>query len=177
MNFEQMLLYVMIFACVFQFYFSFIKGRGSRREFGEVVYSLRKSSFKMKFLGLLFLLVLAYLIYAVKMSAVSALGLLIVFYVLISIFDFSKSKVITNTGIGEKSLFSNYLYNFIPWDDMKGFEWSPKRETMLVFKYNRKGKLQMNDWEVCQNDKNEVERLFKEHVVSDATETNESQDS
>lgn len=169
MNFEQLLTYVLIFACVTQFYYSFIKGRGAKKNFGDEIYMLRKNALKMKFLGLLFIFVAIYLVYSVKMSSISALGILIVFYILMSIFDFTKSKVITSYGIGEKSIYNNHLYNFIAWDEIIDFEWSDKRETMLVFKYKKNGKLYMNDWEVCKNDKDEVDRIFKANVQTQTT--------
>jgi hypothetical protein len=164
MDSEKILTAIVAFACVVQFYFSFIKGRGTKEDYGSEVYKLRQSAMKLRFLGLLFLFVLFYLVYALITSNLSLLGVLAVVYVLMSIFDFSKSKVITEKGFGEKNMYSSRLFNFIPWGDLKGVEWSEKRETMLVFKYNKNGALRMNDWEVCKNDKEKVDALFREHA-------------
>ena len=173
MDTEKILTIIVAFACVIQVYFSFIKGRGKDTDYGMETYRLRQNSMKMKFLGLLFLLVLFYLVYALVTSSFSLLGVLVVIYVLMSIFDFSKSKVLTEKGFGEKNIYNKRLYNFIPWADLKGFEWSAKRETMLVFNYNKNGVLKVNDWEVCLNDKKQVDELFKDQT---AAKDNESQD-
>jgi len=165
MDSEKILTVIVSFACVIQFYYSFIKGMGKKEDYGSEVYRLRQSTMKLRFLGLLFLFILFYLVYALITSNLSLLGVLAVVYALMSIFDFSKSKVITEKGFGEKNMYSRRLFNFIPWGDLKGFEWSEKRETMLVFKYNRNGALRMNDWEVCRNDRDRVDELFREHAA------------
>ncbi len=170
MDSEKILTIIVAFACVVQFYFSFIKGRGKKSDYGREVYRLRQSSLKLKFLGLLFLFILFYLVYALIKSNLSVLGLLVVVYVLMSIFDFSKSKVVTEKGFGERNMYSSNLFNFIPWEDLKGFEWSEKRETMLVFKYNKNGAVRMADWEVCMNDKDSVDALFREHLAEAESE-------
>ena len=149
-----------------QLYFSFVKGRGDEADYGRETYRLRQSAIKLRFLGLLLIFILFYLVYAIITSNISLLGLLVVFYAVISIYDFSKAKVITEKGFGEKSIYSKRLYNFIKWEDMVSFEWSEKRETMLVFKYKKKGTHQMNDWEVCLNDKDHVDALFREHTAA-----------
>jgi hypothetical protein len=169
MDYEKILTIIVAFACIIQIYFSFIKGRGSDTDYGRETYRLRQNSMKMKFLGLLFLLLLLYLVYALVTSSFSMLGMLVVVYVLMSIFDFTKSKVITEKGFGEKNIYNKRLYNFIPWDDLKEFEWSEKRETMLVFKYNRNGVLKVNDWEVCLNDKKQVDELFRDQTAAKDT--------
>ncbi|MBP1744577.1 MAG: hypothetical protein H6Q58_1555 [Firmicutes bacterium] len=167
MDYEKILTIIVAFACVIQVYFSFIKGRGDESDYGREVHRLRQSALKLRFLGLLFVFILFYLIYALMTSNISFLGVLVVVYVIISIYDFSKTKIITEKGFGEKSIYDKRLYNFIKWDDLEGFEWSEKRETMLVFKYKKRGELQMNDWEVCLNDKNQVDALFREHTASE----------
>lgn len=173
MDYEKILTIIVAFACVIQVYFSFIKGRGKDTDYGRETYRLRQNSMKMKFLGLLFLLLLLYLVFALITSNFSLLGILVVIYVLMSIFDFTKSKVLTEKGFGEKNIYNKRLYNFIPWDDLKEFEWSDKRETMLVFKYNKNGVITVNDWEVCLNDKKQVDELFRDQT---AAKDNENQD-
>jgi hypothetical protein len=44
---------------------------------------------------------------------------------------------------------------------------------MLVFKYNKNGVLKVNDWEVCLNDKKQVDELFRDQTVA---KENENQD-
>lgn len=166
MDYEKILTVIVAFASVIQLYFSFVKGRGDEADYGREIYKLRQSATKLRFLGLLLVFILFYLAYAIITSNTSLLGVLVVFYTIISIYDFSKAKVITEKGFGEKSIYSKRLYNFVKWDDVESFVWSEKRETMLVFKYKKKGAHQMNDWEVCLNDKNHVDALFREHTAA-----------
>jgi len=173
MDYEKILTIIVAFACSIQIYYSFIKGRGKDADYGREIYRLRQNAMKMKFLGLLILFVLFYLVYALITLNLSLLGVLVVIYVLMSTYDFTKSKVITEKGFGEKNIYNKRLYNFIPWDDLKEFEWSEKRETMLVFKYNKNGVLKVNDWEVCLNDKKQVDALFR-HQTS--AKDNDNQD-
>jgi len=164
MSYEKMLMLILAFVSVIQFYLSFIKGRSSIKDFGKEIYRLRINAMKQGFLGLLFVFILFYLFYSFIKSNFSTLGILIVIYVLLSIFDFSKVKVITDKGIGQKNFYNKQFYNFTLWNDMTAYEWSSSRQTMLIYKFNKKGKVLANDWEVCLNDKDEVERLFKENV-------------
>lgn len=166
MDYEKILTLIVAFACSVQVYSSFLKGRDKDSDYGKKIYRLRQNATKLKFLGLLLLFVLFYLVYALIISRLSLLGVLVVIYVLMSIYDFTKSKVITENGFGEKNIYNKRIYNFIPWDDLKEFEWSEKRETMLVFKYNKKGALKVNDWEVCLNDKNQVDKLFRDQMAA-----------
>jgi hypothetical protein len=166
MDYEKILTLIVAFACSVQIYSSFIKGRGKDSDYGKEIYRLRQNATKLKFLGLLLLFVLFYLVYALIISRLSLLGVLVVIYVLMSIYDFTKSKVITENGFGEKNIYNKRIYNFIPWDDLKEFEWSEKRETMLVFKYNKKGVLKVTDWEVCLNDKNQVDKFFRDQMAA-----------
>ena len=164
MNYEKMLLILVAAVSVLQFYFTFIKGRNSIKEPGDEVYKLRSNGLKMKLLGLLFVLILFYMFYALINSTVSYLGMVIVLYVLLCILDFSKVKVITEKGIGSRNFYNKQLYNFILWENMIEFEWSDRRKTMLIYKYNTDKNTVIADWEVCENDKPEVEKLFMEHV-------------
>ena len=164
MSYENMLLVVLIFACAAQFYLTFIKGRSSVEDFGKEIYRLRVNALKVGFLGLLFVFIIFYLFYSLIKSNASALGLFIVAYFLFAILDFSKIKIITDKGIGQKSLYIKKLYNFTLWEDMTAFEWHEKRKTMLIFKFNKDGKLQVKDWEVSVLDREVVEKIFKENV-------------
>lgn len=166
MDYEKILTIIVAFASVIQLYFSFIKGRGTEADYGRETYRLRQSSMKLKFLGLLLVFVLFYLVFALLTSNISLLGVMVVFYTIISIYDFSKSKVITEKGFGQKSIYTKRLYDFIRWEDVVSFEWSEKRETMLVFKHKKRGEYRMNDWEVCLNDKNQVDDLFRKHTAA-----------
>ncbi|MGE5627855.1 MAG: hypothetical protein ACM3X7_07025 [Solirubrobacterales bacterium] len=164
MNYENMLLILVAAASILQFYFTFLKGKSSIKSPGKEVYRLRSNGLKLKLLGLLFILILFYLIYAFVNSLLSYLGLAIVFYALLCILDFSKVNIITEKGIGTRNFYDKQLYNFILWENITEFEWSDRRATMLIYKYIKADKSITTDWEVCEKDKPEVEKLFKQHV-------------
>lgn len=164
MNYEKILLIVLIFACFAQFYLTFIKGRSSVKDFGKEIFRLRVNAMKFGLLGLLFVFIMFYLFYSLIKSNVSVLGLLIVIYILFAILDFSKIKIITDKGIGQKSLYYKGLYNFSLWENIEEYKWHEKTETMLIFKIHKDDKLLVKDWEVSIMDLEDVEKIFKENV-------------
>ena len=164
MSYETILTVVLIFACFIQFYLTFIKGRSNVKEFGNEIFRLKVNAFKFGLLGLLFVFIMFYLFYSLIKSNASILGLLIVIYVLFAILDFSKIKIITDKGFGQKSIYYKGLYNFYSWENIESYQWHDKRKTMLMFKINKEGKLITNDWEVSIMDLEEVNKLFNEHV-------------
>jgi len=164
MSYEKMLVGVLIFACLAQFYLTFIKGKSNLKDFGKEVFRLRVNAFKFGLLGLLFVFIMFYLFYSLIKSNATMLGLLIVLYVLFAILDFSKIKIITDKGFGQKSIYYKGLYNFSLWENIESYQWHDKRKTMLIFKINKEGKLITRDWEVSKMDLEEVDKLFNENV-------------
>ena len=174
MKYDEMLLIVVSLVSVLQFYLSFIKGRSKVKDAGKELYRLSVNAFKLNLLGLLFVLIIFYLGYSLIKSNYSVLGLVIVIYVLLCIFDFSKVKVITEKGIGQLGFYSRTFYNFSSWEELTEFQWYDKRKTMLIFKLNKNGKVLTKDWEVPIKDKAAVEKLFSEHVKMKIVEGQDS---
>ncbi|MDW8801960.1 hypothetical protein P8V03_12455 [Clostridium sp. A1-XYC3] len=168
LSFEKMLLIVLIIASISQLYLSFIKGRAPRKDNGEILLRLSASDIKRKFLAILFLGLMGYFIYVIITGYFTALGVMIVVYFLLSIYDFSKEKVVTDKGIGQKSLYSNVYYNFSYWKDIEEWHWSDKKENQLLFKIKIKDKVETKDWQVSSLEKEKIEELFKKYIESDS---------
>lgn len=164
MDYEKILLIIVAFASIIQFYLTFIKGKSAVKTPGHEIYRLRSNGMKLKFLGLILVFIMFYLIYSLINSTFSYLGAVIVTYALLFIVDLSKIKVITEKGIGQRPFFNNQYYNFTLWEDMVDYEWSTKRSTMLIFKFNKEGNVITKDWEVSKNDMVQVEDFFKKNV-------------
>lgn len=165
LSFERILLIVLTIASICQLYLSFIKGRASSKEYGEVLLKLSISNTKRKFLALLFLGLLVYLIYIIVTGYSSVLGIMIVVYFLLSIYDFSKEKIITDIGIGEKSLYSNSYYNFSMWQDIEEWQWPDNNKNELLFKIKKKGRVEVKYWQISSFEREKIHELFNKYVV------------
>lgn len=159
-----MLTIVLIMASSTQFFLSFIKGKANKKDYGEVIFRLSILSIKQKFLAMLFAGLLAYSIYVVITGYFSTLGVMIIIYFLLSIYDFSKLKIITTKGIGQKSLYNNAYYNFSYWSDIVEWSWSEHKKNLLLFKIRKGDKIQTKDWEISFVEKEKINELFQQHL-------------
>lgn len=165
MNFEKIAIVILSIVVIVQFNLSLIKGRNMKEDIGEIVYKLKVSSFKMKFIAGLIALIVIYLISLAVKDNASLLSVLIIAYFLLCIYDFSKVKVVTKNGVALSSIYSKVNYNFVNWKDIQNWYWHKKRDTMLVFVYNYKGKIITSDWEVGKSERETIEELFKTYAA------------
>lgn len=166
MDFEDLLKIALALASIIQFFLSFIKGRSSEKDYGEVLVKLNLSMGKRKFLAFLFVGLIIYLGYVMVTGYFSILGILIIIYFILSIYDFSKLKIITSKGIGQKSFYSNAYYNFTCWSEVIEWTWSDKKENLLIFKINNNKKIETKDWQVLSLEKNDVHNYFEKYALS-----------
>ncbi|GAA0743151.1 DUF5673 domain-containing protein [Clostridium oceanicum] len=164
MKFDLALQYMLVLAIVVQFVLSFIKGRSSSKHIGEIVLNLKRSMIKQNFLLLLIIGIISYSVYSLVKSSDSVLGMLIVIYLLLCVYDFSKLKIITEKGLGNKSLYSKVVYDFAKWDDILEWEWHPKNPNLLFFTVKVKNKKDRRDWSILPTDKEKVDELLKKYI-------------
>lgn len=164
MEFEELLKITLIAASVVQFFLSFIKGRSRNKDYGEKLFILNLGYGKRKFLALLFIGLIVYLIYIIITGYFTVLGTFIVIYFLLSIYDFSKLKIITSIGIGQKSFYSNSYYNFTEWSNIVEWNWSKDKDNLLIFKIKKKEKIQTKDWIVIASEKEAINELFEKYT-------------
>lgn len=166
MGFEELLKIALIVASVLQFFLSFIKGRSINKEYGDKLFILNLGYAKRRFLALLFIGLIVYFIYVIITGYFTVLGIFIVVYFLLSIYDFSKLKIITSTGIGQKSFYSNSYYNFTDWSSIVEWNWSEHKENLLIFKIRKNEKIQTKDWIVLASEKEAINELFQKYTGS-----------
>ncbi|NFE82218.1 hypothetical protein FCV23_17355, partial [Clostridium sporogenes] len=81
------------------------------------------------------------------------------------IYDFTKLKIVTDKGIGNKSLYNNSIYNFVYWEDITRWEWHPKHPNLLFFTFsNKKGRTDRRDWDIPSSDKENFESILNKYV-------------
>lgn len=164
MKFEDLLKIALVIASIAQFFLSFVKGRSMNKDYGNKLFTLNMGYAKRKFLALLFVGIIAYFAYTTVTGYFNILGILIVVYFLLSIYDFSKLKIITSTGIGQKSLYNNAYYNFTDWSSIVEWNWSKDKENLLIFKIRKKNRVETKDWLVLSSEKETVKELFQKYA-------------
>jgi hypothetical protein len=164
LGFEELLKIALIVASVLQFFLSFIKGRSINKDCGDKLFVLNIGYAKRRFLALLFIGLIAYFIYVIITGYFTMLGIFIVVYFLLSIYDFSKLKIITSTGIGQKSFYSNSYYNFTDWSSIVEWNWSKDKENLLIFKIRKNEKIQTKDWMVSNSEREAINELFEKYT-------------
>ncbi|WP_369703900.1 hypothetical protein [Clostridium moutaii] len=171
LDFDNVLKIMLSIAFTVQFFLSFIKRRSFKKDYGKNILKLEWSGEKRKALSLIFIGLVTYIIYILVTGYFSTLSVLIVAYILISIYDFSKIKIITSEGIGEKSFYSNVYYNFIYWENILQWKWLEDKKNILIFKSKVKNKVETNDWKVLPSEIKEIEKCFSKNAF-----TSENQD-
>ncbi|AKN31186.1 hypothetical protein Ccar_10120 [Clostridium carboxidivorans P7] len=164
MKFENILTIALIFASIIQFYLSFIKGRSREDNYGDMLLKLNMDMFKRKFLAALLIGICIYFVYVIIKNNFSVLGILIVMYFLLSIYDFSKMKIITSKGIGQKSFYSNSYYNFTKWSEIIDWQWSKEKQNSLLIKIQKEKMVLNKEWTVLNFEKEKVSKLFEDNV-------------
>ncbi|EDT84045.1 TPA: hypothetical protein ACXDAY_002871 [Clostridium botulinum] len=165
MKFEKILQIVLVIAIVIQFFYSFILGRKQDENIGNKLMTLKRSAMKQSSILLLMICIVFYMLYAFVKGTASNTGLLIIIYFLISIYDFTKLKIVTDKGIGNKSLYNNSIYNFVYWEDITRWEWHPKHPNLLFFTFsNKKGNADRRDWDIPSSDKENFESILNKYV-------------
>ncbi len=164
MKFEDLLKIALIFASIIQFYLSFVKGRNKKGKYGKILFKLNMDANKRRFLAILLAGVVGYSFYVTIKNNVSTLGIFIVIYFLLSIYDFSKMKIITSEGIGQKSFYSNSYYNFTKWNKVVEWKWCPERQNLLFIKVQQKNKVVNKQWIVLNFEKEAINKIFEENV-------------
>ncbi len=164
MKFEDLLKIALICASVIQFYLSFIKGRNRGKEYGDILLKLNMDNFKRKFLAALLIGICIYFVYAMIKNQFSIVEVFIVAYFLLSIYDFSKIKIITSKGIGQKSLYSNSYYNFTEWNKVIKWQWSEKNKNMLLISIKKEHGVVTKEWQVLNFEKETIKNIFEENV-------------
>ena len=165
MKFEKILQIVLVIAIVIQFFYSFILGRKQDKDIGNKLMTLKRSAMKQSFILLLMVSIVFYMLYAFIKGTASNTGLLIIIYFLISIYDFTKLKIVTDKGIGNKSLYNNSIYNFVYWEDITRWEWHHKHPNLLFFTFsNKKGRTDRRDWDIPTSDKENFESILNKYV-------------
>lgn len=134
------------------------------KEYGDKLFVLNTGYAKRRFLALLFIGLIAYFIYVIITGYFTVLGIFIVVYFLLSIYDFSKLKIITSTGIGQKSFYSNSYYNFTDWNNIVEWNWSKDKDNLLIFKIRKNEKIQTKDWMVLASEKEAINELFQKYT-------------
>ena len=163
LKFDDFLKVVLIIASFAQFFLSFVKGRGINKDYGDKIFTLNMGYVRRRLLASLFIGLMAYFAYIIITGYFNILGILIVVYFLISIYDFSKIKIITSTGIGQKSFYSNAYYNFTEWNNIVEWNWSKDRKNLIIFKVKKKDRIETKDWLVIDSEKKIVDELFQKH--------------
>ncbi|AKA67938.1 hypothetical protein [Clostridium scatologenes] len=166
MKFENILTAALIFASIIQFYLSFIKGRSREDDYGNMLLKLNMDMVKRKFLAALLIGICVYFVYVIIKNNFSVLGIFIVMYFLLSIYDFSKIKIITSKGIGQKSFYSNSYYNFTKWSEIIDWQWSKEKQSLLLIKIQKKDMVLNKEWNVLNFEKEEISKLFEDNVRS-----------
>jgi len=164
MEIEKALVLTLEAAIVAQFFLSFIKGRSFIKDSGKILLMLRMSTGKQFIIVLTFLGLIFYFIFIITKGYYLFLGMLIVIYFILMIYDFSKKRIITDIGFGQKSMYTKTIYSFTIWTDITHWEWSKVRPGMLVFKYIKKNKIVTNDIDVPEKNREEVEGYFNKYV-------------
>lgn len=164
MKYEELLTIALSVASVIQLFLSFLKGRSRNKDSGDILAKLSEQSIKRKFLALLFIGLIGYLAYVIVTGYFSVLGIMIIIYFLLSIYDFSKSKIVTTKGIGQKSLYSNTYYNFAYWSDIVEWKWAGNKENLLLFKIRKKDKIETKDWQVSSLEKENINSFFEKYT-------------
>lgn len=164
MKFENILTIALIFASIIQFYLSFIKGRSREDNYGDMLVRLNMDMFKRNFLAALLIGICIYFVYVIIKNNFSVLGILIVIYFLLSIYDFSKMKIITSKGIGQKSFYSNSYYNFTKWSEIIDWQWSKEKQNSLLIKIQKEKMVLNKEWTVLNFEKEKVSKLFEDNV-------------
>ncbi|WPC39725.1 hypothetical protein [Clostridium sp. JS66] len=164
MKFENILTIALIFASIIQFYLSFIKGRSRQNNYGDMLLKLNMDMFKRNFLAALLIGICIYFVYVFIKNNFSVLGMLIVMYFLLSIYDFSKTKIITSKGIGQKSFYSNSYYNFTKWSEIIDWQWSKEKQNSLLIKIQKEKMVLNKEWTVLNFEKEKVSKLFEDNV-------------
>lgn len=165
MDFEKILQIVLVIAIIVQFFYSFILERRKNKYVGNELMTLKRSQIKQSFILLLIIGIVSYMVYAFFKGTTSKIGLLIVIYLLLSIYDFTKLKIITDKGIGKKSIYDGSIYNFVCWEDITRWEWHPKHPNLLFFTFsNKKGKEDRRDWDIPASDKNNFEIILNKYI-------------
>jgi hypothetical protein len=140
-------------------------GRKQNEDIGNKLIILKRNATKQSFILLLMIAIIFYMIYAFIKGATSNTAILIIIYFLISIYDFTKLKIVTDKGMGNKSLYNNSIYNFIYWEDITRWEWHPKHPNLLFFTFiNKKGKTDRQDWDIPSSDKEKFEIILNKYV-------------
>jgi len=181
LKFEQILQIVLVIAIIIQFFYSFILGRKQDKDIGNKLMILKRNAVKQSFILLLMIGIVFYMLYAFIKGTTSNTALLIIIYFLISIYDFTKLKIVTDKGMGNKSLYNNSIYNFIYWEDITKWEWHPKHPNLLFFTFsNKKGKTDRRDWDIPSSDKEKFEIIlnkYVKHAFVDSSLENKNHDS
>lgn len=172
MYFDNVLKIMLSMALIAQFFLSFVKGRSFKKDYGKNIVILEWSSEKRKALSLIFIGLVIYIIYILVTGYFSMLSVLIVAYILVSVYDFSKIKIITSKGIGEKSFYSNAYYNFTYWENIVQWKWMENRKNILIFKLKRKNKIKTKDWKVLPSEIKEVEKCFSTNAFTSEDQDN-----
>lgn len=163
--FDNVLKDVLFLALIVQFFISFIKGRSFKKDLGKNILKLKWSTGKREILSLIFIGLAVYIVYVLITGYLSILSLLIISYILVSVYDFSKIKIITSTGIGEKSFYSGTYYNFIYWKKIVQWKWMEGRGNILIYKSKDKnGKIKIRDWKVLPSEIKKIEECFSKNV-------------
>lgn len=92
------------------------------------------------------------------------MGLLIVIYLILFIYDFSKIKIVTDKGIGNKSLYTKSIYNFANWEDIVKWEWHPKQRNVLFFNVKIKEKEDRRDWDIYSSDREKMNSVLQKYA-------------
>lgn len=164
MDIERALVLTLEAAVVAQFILSFIKGRSFIKDSGNIILTMRMSAGKQFITTSSFLGLIIYFIFIIIKGYYSLLAILIVIYFMLIIYDFSKRRVITDIGFGQKSMYTKTIYTFTRWSEVTAWEWSKFRPGMLVFKYMKKNKTITRDIDVPESKRKEVEGYFNKYV-------------
>jgi zona occludens toxin (predicted ATPase) len=164
LKFEDLLKIALIAASIIQFYLSFVKGRNKKGEYGNILLKLNMDGNKRRFLAVLLIGICGYFIYVIIKNNVSTLGMLIVIYFLLSIYDFSKMKIITSEGIGQKSFYSNSYYNFTQWNKVVEWQWCQEKQNLLLIKIQKKSKISNKQWTVLNFERETINKIFQENA-------------
>lgn len=164
MKFESLLKITLVIASLVQFFLSFVKARSNRKDYGVRLFTLNMSYTKRKLLALLFVGIIMYFAYIIVTGNFNILGMLIVVYFLLSIYDFCKLKIITSEGIGQKSFYSNAYYNFTNWSDIFEWNWSKDKKNLLIFKVKKNSRIETKDWLVSNSEIESIDQLFQKYT-------------
>ena len=164
MEIDKALVLTLEAAIVAQFFLSFIKGRCFIKDSGKILLIIRMSAGKQFIIILTFFGLVFYFIFIIIKGYYLFLTILIVIYFILMIYDFSKKRIITDIGFGQKSMYTKSIYSFTSWPDIIHWEWSKTRSEMLIFKYMKNNKVVTNDIDVPKKNREEVEGYFNKYV-------------